>query len=174
MLDADRSASTRTVHLAAPVAAATVALVGAATIAAVWVLQARGYNPCELCLKERVPFYVGVPLAAGLALLGPRLPRSAARAGFAALALVFAVGVALGAYHAGVEWKLWAGPTGCSGAAAAPAAVANFLKQLDSVTVVRCDEAALQVLGLSLAAWNALLSAGLAGTAALGWRSTGR
>ena len=64
-----------------------------------------------------------------------------------ALILVFAAGAMLGAYHAGVEWKLWAGPTGCSGAAAAPAAVADFLKQLDSVTVVRCDEAALQVLG---------------------------
>lgn len=155
-------------------AAALVATVGAAAVAAVWVLQARGYNPCELCLKERVPFYVGVPLAAALAALAPRLPRAAARAGFAVLAMVFAAGALLGAYHAGVEWKLWAGPTGCSGAAAAPAAVSDFLKQLDSVTVVRCDEAALQVLGLSLAAWNALLSAGLAAVAALGWRRAGR
>ncbi len=170
MRDTVRPAPTRSIEPAA----AVVASIGAATVAAVWFLQARGYNPCELCLKERVPFYVGVPLAAALAVLAPRLPRAAARAGFAALVLVFAAGAVLGAYHAGVEWKLWAGPTGCSGAAAAPAAVADFLKQLDSVTVVRCDEAALQVLGLSLAAWNALLSAGLAGVAALGVRRAGR
>ena len=154
--------------------AASVAIIGAATVAAVWLLQARGYNPCELCLEERVPFYAGVPVAAALAVLAPRLPRSAARAGFGVLALVFALGAALGVYHAGVEWTLWAGPTGCSGAAAAPAAVADFLKQLDSVTVVRCDEAALRVLGLSLAAWNALLSAALAAVAILGIRRAGR
>lgn len=155
-------------------AAALIALLGAGTVVAVWILQARGYTPCELCLKERVPFYVGVPLAALLSLVGPRLPRAPARLGFALLVLLFAAGAALGAYHAGVEWKFWAGPTGCSGAAAAPAAVSDFLKQLDTVTVVRCDEAALQVLGLSLAAWNALLSAALAVVAALGWRRAGR
>ena len=74
------------------------------------------------------------------------------------------------AYHAGVEWKFWPGPSECSGTAAAPVAVGDFLKQLQSVTVVRCDEAALQVMGLSLAAWNALLSAGLAAVGVLGWR----
>ncbi len=149
-----------------------IALVSAATIAAVWTLQARGYTPCELCLKERVPFYVATPVAAFLALLGGRLPRRAARGGFAALALVFAAGAALGVYHAGVEWHVWAGPTGCSGAAAAPADVGDFLNQLKTVTVVRCDEAALAVLGLSLAGWNALLSAALAGVAVLGFRRT--
>lgn len=159
-------------------AAALIALAGAATVAAVWTLQARGYTPCELCLKERLPFYAGVPLAAVLAALAPRLPRTSAactavRASFAVLFLLFAAGAALGVYHAGVEWRLWPGPTGCSGASAAPAAVSDFLKQLDSVTVVRCDEAALQVLGLSLAAWNALLSAGLAAAALAGFRRAG-
>lgn len=162
--------------------AAGIALAGAAAVAAVWILQARGYTPCELCLKERLPFYAGVPIAAALALLAPlgRRPparaalRAAMRAGFAALALLFAAGAALGVYHAGVEWHLWAGPTGCSGAVAAPAAVSDFLKQLDAVSVVRCDEAALRVLGLSLAAWNALLSAGLAAAALAGFRRAGR
>ena len=152
------------------VLAGALALVSAATLAAVWTMQARGYNPCELCLKERVPFMAAVPLAGVLALAGPRLPRAAVRLGFAALAVVFAGGAVLGAYHAGVEWHLWAGPTACAGSATAPADVSDFLKQLDSAVVVRCDEAALQVLGLSLAAWNALLSAALAGVAALGLR----
>lgn len=157
----------------APLAGA-IALAAAAALAAVWVLQARGYTPCELCLKERVPLYAAVPLAALLALPGGRLPAPARRAGFVLLALVLAAGAALGAYHAGVEWRFWAGPTGCSGAAASPAAVGDFLKQLDAVTVVRCDEAALRVLGLSLAAWNALLSAGLAALALAGARRSRR
>ncbi len=151
-------------------AATLIAAVSAVTVATVWILQARGYTPCELCLKERWPFYLGLPLAAALALFAPRVPRAVAMAGFALLVLIFAADAALGAYHAGVEWKLWAGPTGCSGAAAAPADVGDFLRQLNTVTVVRCDEAALQVLGLSLAAWNALLSAALAVVAALAAR----
>ncbi|WP_237478534.1 disulfide bond formation protein B [Lichenibacterium dinghuense] len=165
---APRRASARAVDPAA----ALIAVLGAATVAAVWTLQARGYTPCELCLKERVPFYIGTPLAAALAVLAPRLPRAAVRTGFGVLVLLFAAGAALGVYHAGVEAKLWAGPTGCSGAAAAPAAVSDFLAQLKTVTVVRCDEAALQVLGLSLAAWNALLSALLAAVAAAGLRGS--
>ena len=89
---------------------------------------------------------------------------------FAALALLFVGGAILSLYHAGVEWKLWAGPTQCSGAMAAPAAVGDFLKQLNSVTVVRCDEAALEVFGLSLAAWNAVVAFGLAGLCLFGYR----
>lgn len=147
-----------------------IAIVSVATVAAVWILQARGYNPCELCLGERIPFYAAIPLAAVLALAGLSMPRALGRAGFALLAAIFAAGAVLGAYHAGVEWHLWAGPTGCSGAAAAPADVESFLTQLKTVTVVRCDEAAMRVLGLSLAAWNALLSAGLAGLSLLGLR----
>ncbi|MGI3903500.1 MAG: disulfide bond formation protein B [Janthinobacterium lividum] len=145
--------------------ASVIALVSAATVAAVWLLQEQGYSPCELCLKERIPFYVALPVAALLGLLRGRLDRRVAPAGFALLTLVFAVGAVLGAYHTGVEWHLWAGPTGCSGAASTPADVGDFLKALNTVTVVRCDEAALHVLGLSLAAWNALLSAVLAAIA---------
>lgn len=151
-------------------AAGGIALASLLVIAAVWTLQARGYNPCELCLDERIPFYIGLPVAAFLGLLSGRLPGAARRAGFVLLALAFAAGAVLGAYHAGVEWHLWAGPAGCSGAADAPADVSDFLRALDHVTVVRCDAAALLVLGISLAAWNALLSAALAGVALAGLR----
>ena len=150
---------------AASLAAGGIALAAVAALAAVWILQARGYTPCELCLKERVPYYAAAPLAALLALAAPRLPPRALGWGFALLALLFAAGAGLGAYHAGVEWKLWPGPAGCSGAVAAPPDVGDFLKQLQTVAVVRCDAAALTVFGLSLAAWNALLALGLAGAA---------
>ena len=148
--------------------AGLVALGSAATIGAAWWLQWRGYAPCELCLKERIPYDLGIPLALALAALPLSPP--VRRLGFAALALLFVAGAVLSLYHTGVEWKLWAGPTECSGAMAAPAAVGDFLKQLNSITVVRCDEAALQVFGLSLAAWNAIVASGLAGLAALGYR----
>jgi disulfide bond formation protein DsbB len=42
---------------------------------------------------------------------------------------------------------------------------------LGSVKVVRCDAAAIRILGLSLAGWNAVTSVGLAGLAVLGLRA---
>ena len=149
-------------------AALVVALGSAATIAAAWGFERAGYTPCELCLLERDPFYVGAALAlltAGVARAGRR---GLARVLCSLLALVFLASAGLAAYHAGVEWGIWAGPTGCSGAVTAAPTVGDFLKQLDSVKVVRCDAAALRILGLSLAGWNVLVSLALAGVAGLG------
>ena len=76
-----------------------------------------------------------------------------------------------GAYHAGVEWGFWPGPTECTGALPRAATVEDFLKQLQTVKVVRCDSAALRILGLSLAGWNAVISVGLAALAVFGLRA---
>lgn len=142
----------------------------AVTIATVWGFQHAGYTPCELCLLERDPFYVGLPLALIAALAAAAGHRGAAAWLLGLLALLFAASAVLAGYHAGVEWGFWAGPSGCSGAVPAPAGVDDFLKQLDRVKVVRCDAPALRVAGLSLAGWNVVVSLGLAALAAIGLR----
>jgi len=135
--------------------------IAAASIAGAFLFQALGYPPCELCLKERIPYYAGI-LVAGFALLfAARGARALSRVTFSILALIFAVGAIFGAYHAGVEWGFWPGPTECTGALTRAASVTDFLKQLESVKVVRCDSAALRIFGLSLAGWNAVISLGL-------------
>jgi disulfide bond formation protein DsbB len=148
-----------------------VALGAALTLAGAWAIQLSGTPPCELCLVERYPYYAGVPVGLVAAALAASGHVRLGRIGLALLAALLLVGAGLGAYHAGVEWHLWAGPSGCTGAVNAPAKVDDFLKQLDTVKVVRCDAPALLVLGLSLAAWNALVSLALAALAAFGfWR----
>jgi disulfide bond formation protein DsbB len=47
----------------------------------------------------------------------------------------------------------------------------DFMKQLNSVRVVSCTEAAWRLMGLSLAGWNALASLALIGVALAGFRS---
>ena len=45
------------------------------------------------------------------------------------------------------------------------------MKQLQSVQIVRCDEVALRILGLSLAGWNAVISAAMSALAIFGARA---
>lgn len=144
-------------------AAIAVVLVGTATIAGAWIFEHMGYAPCPLCLQQRIPYYVGIPLAA-LALLATRLGRGAfaSRALIGLVGLLFLGGAGLAAYHAGVEWKFWAGPSDCAVGAGGTTAAGGLLDSLNETVLVRCDEPALLVLGLSLAVWNVAISLALA------------
>lgn len=147
--------------LAAVIFAASVATIGGA-----WLYESLGYLPCELCYKERIPYYAAFALAplAGFAARSGKA--GLARGAFVLLALLFAGDAALSIYHSGVEWKIFAGPSDCSGAVNQAGSMADFMKQLQTVKVVRCDEPSLYVLGLTLANWNVLITAALAGAAA--------
>jgi disulfide bond formation protein DsbB len=147
-----------------------IALCSAITIAVVWSLERAGYAPCELCLKERLPFYAAVPLAGLVAWLARRGRGGLLPAGFLALALLFVAGAALGVYHSGVERKVWEGPSSCTGTLVQPHDVNDFLKELQTTQVVRCDAPALHVAGLSLAEWNIVVCVALAGVALYGFR----
>ncbi|MDQ4059848.1 MAG: disulfide bond formation protein B [Pseudomonadota bacterium] len=151
--------------------AGLILVVAAATLAGAWILQLGfGLAPCPLCLVQRWPYYAALPLAAGAAWLGHTGRTRAARAGLGLLALVMLVSAGLGAYHSGVEWGWWAGPTDCAGTGQTTQRATDLLKSLNTVRVVRCDEAAARFLGLSLAGWNALVSLALAVAAAWGLR----
>lgn len=120
-----------------------------------------GYEPCPLCLQQRIAYYAALPLA-GAAYLLARLEQ---RAGLARLLMLlagigFIINAGLGVYHSGVEWHWWAGPSACAGAF--DGAGANLLQSLDEARVVRCDEAPWRLFGLSFAGWSAVISAGLA------------
>jgi disulfide bond formation protein DsbB len=151
-------------------AAIAILLVAAATIAGAFIFQALGYAPCELCLKERIPYYAGMVLALLAALFAARRSSRLTRAAFVGLILIFAASAAFGVYHAGVEWGFWPGPSSCTGAIGRAASMQEFLHQLNSIKVVRCDAAAIRILGLSLAGWNAVISVLLAGIAVFGFK----
>jgi disulfide bond formation protein DsbB len=152
-----------------PLPAAFVVLaVVAVTLAGAGTFQLLGVEPCELCLKQRFAYYAALPLAAAAIFLARNAQTAAARVLLAVLAVIFFGNAILGAYHAGVEWKFWPGPSDCTGDFVKPASMEDFRKQLQNIRVVRCDEVSLRILGLSLAGWNFLVSAGLAMIAALG------
>lgn len=119
--------------------------------------------PCNLCLKQREVYWVAGTVAL-IAMVAGRTPWAAkARGPFnLLLAAIFLYGAGLAAYHAGVEWKWWPGPTTCTGGATAAASDLVAMLKGDQIKPPACDKAAWVFLGLSMAGWNALASLGLA------------
>lgn len=123
-----------------------------------------GFIPCALCLLQREPYYVGVPVALVAALSSfMTWPGCLSRGLLAIVGLLMVYGFVLSANHAGVEWQFWAGPADCaSGAANVPTDASNLLGAIDAERAPSCDTAAGRFLGLSFAGWNAVATAILA------------
>jgi len=113
-----------------------------------------GYAPCKMCLWQRWPHAAAVLIGAVLLFGGPRV-----LAWFGAAAA--AVTAAIGAYHAGVEWGWWPGPSSCTGGGLDMGSMdgGSLLSTEGPVGLVMCDEIVWQLLGLSMAGWNAVFSA---------------
>jgi len=128
----------------------------AALLAGAFFFQMLGYAPCKLCLWQRWPHAAAVAL--GLVAL-VAAPRWLALAG----ALAAVTTAALGLYHAGVEQGWWPGPDTCTASGDLGGSAEDLLNQIMAAPLVRCDEIAWIFAGLSMAAWNAILSLALAG-----------
>jgi disulfide bond formation protein DsbB len=142
------------------VAPAVVLVLGLATILGAWSFQLiGGYVPCKLCLEQRVPYYVGLPLVLASLLAAPAGAKpTVVRMFLIIAALIFAYNVYLAVYQAGAEWAWWAGPTDCGGGTATTNSAADLLNSLKNIKVVSCTEASWRLFGLSFAGWNAVVS----------------
>ncbi len=114
-----------------------------------------GMAPCKLCLWQRWPHGAAI-LIGVLALMipGRGLPI------LGALAALTTAGIGL--YHAGVEQRWWEGPSTCTAGPVGGLTPEQLMEQILSAPLVRCDEIPWEMFGLSMAAWNAVVSAGLA------------
>ena len=150
--------------------AAAIAIIGAATILGAYFFQyVVGLKPCPLCLEQRVPYYLAIVVAAVVAFVAAKdAPPMLVKLGFALLVVILLVSVGLGVYHAGIEWKFWRGPAECTGELGSFGG-GDLLQQIQTTSLVRCDEAAWRFVGLSLAGYNVLISLALAALAAVGF-----
>lgn len=126
-------------------------------LAAALTFQTLGYAPCELCILQRWPHLAAAIIGGLMAVLGWK--RWLAALGLIAAAIAFGLAV----YHTGVELKLWLGPQHCSGGVSGLASMStqDLMSALEKAPVVRCDEVSWSLLGISMAGWNAICSAGL-------------
>ena len=109
-----------------------------------------GLYPCEMCWWQRWPHFAAVALAS-LAFVAP--PQRL-WTGLAAIAIL--TSGAIGLFHAGVEYKWWEGITSCAAIVADDGGSA--LDSIMNTPLVRCDEPAWTLLGISLAGFNFLIS----------------
>ncbi|MFD0908728.1 disulfide bond formation protein B [Ruegeria arenilitoris] len=138
----------------------------AALLLAAWGFQyLGGMAPCKLCIWQRYPHGAAVLLGAlAFALPGVRL---LPLLGAAAAAATSGIGV----YHAGVERGLWEGPSSCTSGSISGLSAEELMEQIMAAPLVRCDDIPWEMFGLSMAGWNALLSAGLVLVWLAAWRA---
>lgn len=113
-----------------------------------------GWHPCHLCLLQRYPYAAIMVLAAAGALL-LREPRRHRQLAWLCL-LLLAGDMAIALYHTGVEMGLIKGPSGCTNDAKGGQTLEEMRAAIMGAPLVTCDQAMAYILGLSLAAWNAL------------------
>ena len=110
-----------------------------------------GLFPCKLCYWQRYPHFLNI-------LIFPLFYF------FSMRSLIFIgtgsmfVSTILAFYHVGVEKKYWQGPNSCSNSSIEGLTTDQLLDQIMSSPIVRCDEIAWELIGISMAGWNVLIS----------------
>jgi len=127
----------------------------AALLAGAWIFQYFGFEPCRMCVWQRWPH--GAAVAIGiLAILRPGVPLIPLGA------VAAAISGAVGVYHSGVERGIWEGPATCGGNETAGLSPEQLLERIMDAPLVRCDEIAWQMLGITIPNINAAFSFALA------------
>ena len=113
-----------------------------------------GLAPCKLCYWQRYPHMAAVPIGLSRWSWAGRSCRFSARSRRRPPG-------ALGIYHTGVERGWWQGPDTCTSGPVGGLSPDQLLDQILAAPLVRCDEVAWQLFGLSMASWNAVVAFGL-------------
>ncbi|MBI3706513.1 MAG: disulfide bond formation protein B [Proteobacteria bacterium] len=123
-----------------------------------------GLAPCVLCLYQRVPYAAAIAIAV---LAWALADRPAVAGTLIALAGIgFMIGAGVGVFHVGVEQHWWEGTAACGSTLGAAGTVEELRSRLLAQPIVRCDQVAWSLIGISMAGYNVLLSLALAAFAA--------
>ena len=110
-------------------------------------------QPCAMCLKQREPYYV---MIAGFILV--MILKWQDKIWFyVGVQIVSIYGLFYSLWHVGIENKILAGPSSCSGGLNISTNTSSLKEQIISKAVINCEEVAWSIFGLSAATMNSLL-----------------
>ncbi len=109
------------------------------------------FLPCKLCYWQRYPHIFNMLIFLLFYFFPVRI-------------LIFVgmmsmlISTILAFYHVGVEQKYWSGPNSCTNSSIEGLTTDQLLEKIMSAPLVRCDEIAWDLIGISMAGWNVLIS----------------
>ena len=110
-------------------------------------------QPCAMCLKQREPYYV---IIAGFILV--IILKGQDKIWFYVGVQIMSIyGLFYSLWHVGIENKILAGPSSCSGGLNISTNTSSLKEQIISKAVINCEEVAWSIFGLSAATMNSLL-----------------
>ena len=110
--------------------------------------------PCELCLKQRDPYWVAIFISiAGILAARVKQDFPILKITCFLLGLVFLYGTGYAIYHSGVEWGIF--KAGCQ---SVDLDLSQSLSLEAPIVVGKCDEPPLVLFGLTMANMNAIAS----------------
>ena len=132
-------------------------VVAALLLGAAFTFQFFGYPPCELCWWQRYPYMAIM----GISLVATALKSLPQKWILLLLAALFLTDAGIAGFHVGVEQRWWDGLEGCSGFVDYTDNVNDALKALMEAPLIKCDEIAWSLFGISMAGYNMLVALGM-------------
>jgi disulfide bond formation protein DsbB len=132
-----------------------------AALCVAWIAQyAFGLAPCELCYWQRYGYWAAIALGIFAIAMPARTAKRTLGLWLLGLAFLATAGIAL--FHVGVEQQWWKGLATCSGQIGAGMTAEELAAAIENAPIVRCDEPAWTLFGVSMAGYNLLLALALA------------
>lgn len=131
-----------------------------AALCVAWIAQyGFGLAPCELCYWQRYGYWAAI--AIGLVAIFSPAGSALRRVLLWLMALAFLATAGIALFHVGVEQKWWQGLATCTGDLGSGGTTDDFLNAIENAPIVRCDQPAFILFGLSIAGYNLILALAL-------------
>ena len=129
------------------------AVISLAIISALIIQYWLGYEPCKLCLYQRIPYFLAILLIIKIFFF-----KKYEKITLLILSLIFIVSTALAFYHFGIEQGFFNESLACTAPDLSKTLSKEQLMELLKQNSVSCKDVSFKILGLSLAAINTIFS----------------
>ena len=129
------------------------AIISLTTISTLIIQYWLGYEPCKLCLYERIPYFLSILLIVKILFI-----KRHEKITLLILSLVFLSSTALAFYHLGIEQGFFSESLVCATEDVSKTLSKEELLQQLKQNSISCKEVSFRILGLSLSAINTIFS----------------